>query len=176
MLGDDDLASGGETAGGDAGRLHQGLPIAAGGFVFAAGIAADQLGCFGGADGFGFVSVRGAFGEQIEDGGFEGGVLFAGAIAAAGFAAEFNDVPVLLPLLLPLNRTAAGLAELVFMRGGTVGFGFAVGHNSERQPKIFKDHLTSRVFFQLLLFVVTDSRYHQQIEIISLQDLDPPFP
>ena len=51
-------------------------------------------------------------------------------VAAAGFAAELEDVPVLLVLLLPLDGAAAALAELVFMRGGAVGFAFAVGHGA----------------------------------------------
>jgi hypothetical protein len=93
VLGDVDFACGGETAGGGAGWLHEGLPVAAGGFIFVAGVSADQFGGFGGADGFGLVSVSAAFGEQREDGGFECGGFFAGAVAAAGFAAELDDVP-----------------------------------------------------------------------------------
>jgi len=77
VLRDVDFARSRKTAASGAGRLPEGLPIAASGFVLVSGIAADQLRCFGGADGFGLVSVGSAFGKQIEDGGFERGVLFA---------------------------------------------------------------------------------------------------
>jgi hypothetical protein len=123
VLGDDDFACDDETAGSGAGGFHEGLPVATG---FG---AADKFCGFGGADGFGIVAVGSAFGEEREDGGFEVGVFFVRVVAAAGFAAEFNDVPVLLVFFLPLDGTAAGLAELVFVRGGEVGFVFAVGHD-----------------------------------------------
>ena len=118
VLGEEDFVLCGEAAVCGAGWLQEYLPVAAGGFVFIAGVAADQLCGFRGADGFGFATVGGAFGKELEDGGFEGGVFFAGVVAAASFAVELEDVPVLLVLLLPLDGAAAGLAELVFVRGG----------------------------------------------------------
>ena len=83
-----------------------------------------MFGGFVGADGL----VGVGFEKELKDGVFEGGVFFSGVAAAAGFAAEFDDVPVLLVFSLPLDEAAAGLAELVFVGSGAVGFGFAVGH------------------------------------------------
>lgn len=57
MLGDLDFACGSETAGRGAGWLHQGFPVAAGGFVLVVSIAADKFGCFRGADSLGFVPI-----------------------------------------------------------------------------------------------------------------------
>jgi hypothetical protein len=61
---------GGEAAGGGAGGLHEGFPVAAGGVEFVAGFAGDEFGGFGGADGFGSVTVCFALGEELQDGGF----------------------------------------------------------------------------------------------------------
>jgi hypothetical protein len=122
VLGDDDLVFGDEAAGGGAGWLHKALPVAAG-FGSAYGLCG-----FGGADGLCFVSGRVSFGEEGEDGGFEGCVGGAGLVAAAGVAAVLDDVPVLGPLLAPLEDMAAGLADLVSVGSGAFGFGFAVGH------------------------------------------------
>ena len=57
VLGDDDAALGDEAAGGGAGGFHEGFPVAAGGVGFVAGIAGDEFGGFGGADGFASVAV-----------------------------------------------------------------------------------------------------------------------
>jgi hypothetical protein len=108
--------------------LHEGFPVAAGGVGFVARVAGDDLRGFRGADSFASVTVCFALGEELEDGGFEGGVLFAGAVAAAGFAAKFEDVPVAGVLFGPVEGALAGLAEFFFVWGGAVGFGFAVGH------------------------------------------------
>jgi hypothetical protein len=121
VLGDDDFVLGDEAAGGGSGWLHETLPVAAG-FC-----STDGLGGFGGADGFVFASGGVAFGEKREDGGFEGCVGGAGLVAAAGVAAVLDDVPVLRPLLAPLEGAAAGLADLVLVRCGALGFGFSVG-------------------------------------------------
>jgi hypothetical protein len=64
----------------------------------------------------------------LEDGGFEGGVLFTESVAAAGFGAKFEDVPVAGVLLGPVEGALAGFAEFFFVGGGAVGFGFSVGH------------------------------------------------
>ena len=128
VLGDDDAALGGKAAGGGAGRLHEGFPVAAGGVGFVAGFAGDEFGGFGGADGLASVTVCFALGEELEDGGFEGGVFFAGAEAAAGFGAEFEDVPVAGVLFGPVEGALACLAEFFFVWGGAVGFGSPVGH------------------------------------------------
>ena len=128
VLGDNDSALSDEAAGSGAGGLHQGFPVAAGGMGFVAGFAGDQLSGFRGADGFASVAVWCALGEELEDGGFEGGVLFAGAVAAAGFGAEFKDVPVAGVLFGPVEGVLAGFAEFFFVWGWAVGFGFAVGH------------------------------------------------
>jgi len=128
VLGDDDAALGDETACGGAGGFHQGLPVAAGGVGFGAGFAGDEPGGFGGADSFTSVTVYFSFGQELEDGGFEGGVFFSGAMAAAGFGTIFEDVPVAGVLFGPAEGALAGLAEFFFARGGTVGFGLAVGH------------------------------------------------
>jgi hypothetical protein len=95
---------------------------------FVAGVAGDEFGGFGGADGFAFVTVCFALGEELEDGGFEGGVFFSGVMAAAGFGTIFEDVPVAGVLFGPVEGALAGLAEFFFARGGAVGFGFAVRH------------------------------------------------
>ena len=50
---------------------------------FVAGFAGDEFGGFGGADGFASVAVCFALGEELEDGGFEGGVFFSRAVAAS---------------------------------------------------------------------------------------------
>jgi len=128
VLGDNDSALSDEAAGGGAGRLHQGFPVATGGVGFVARFAGDELGGFGGADGFGSVAVCFALGQELEDGGFEGGGLFAGAVAAAGFGAVFEDVPVAGVLFGPVEGALAGFAEFFFVWGGAVGFGFSVGH------------------------------------------------
>ena len=130
MLGDDDLFTGDETAGGGSGRFHEGLPVAAFLSCFSACFSGDQLCRFGGADGFAFVAVCGALGEEGENGLLKCGVRGGGFLVAAGFAAVFDDVPVLSPLFLEGEGTAAGLAEFFFARSGAVGFGFAVGHAS----------------------------------------------
>jgi hypothetical protein len=132
VLGDEDAALGDEAAGGGSGGLHQGFPVAAGGVGFVAGFACDEFGGFGGADGFASVTVGFAIGEELQDGGFEGGVLFAGVVAAAGFAAIFEDVPVAGVLFGPVEGALAGLAEFFLAWGGAVGFGFAVGHGLRR--------------------------------------------
>jgi hypothetical protein len=90
VLGDDDLSGCDQAAGGGAGWLHEGFPVAAGGVGFVARVAGDELRGFRGADGFASVTVGFALGEELEDGGFEGGVLFAGAVAAAGFGAKLG--------------------------------------------------------------------------------------
>ena len=95
---------------------------------FVAGFAGDEFGGFGGGDGFASVAVCFALGEELQDGGFECGVFFSGAVAAAGFGAIFEDVPVAGVLFGPVEGALAGLAEFFFVRGGAVGFGFAVGH------------------------------------------------
>ena len=41
VLGDEDLAGGCESAGGGAGRFHEGLPLATGGVGFVTGFAGD---------------------------------------------------------------------------------------------------------------------------------------
>ncbi len=128
VLGDDDAALGDEAAGGGAGRLHEGFPVAAGGVGFVAGFAGDQFGGFGGADGFASVTVCFALGEELQDGGFEGGVFFSGVMAAAGFGTILEDVPVAGVLFGPVEGALAGLAEFFFAWCGAVGFGFAVGH------------------------------------------------
>ena len=51
-------------------------------------------------------------------------------MAAAGVAAILDDVPILLPLLTPGEGAAAGLAELVGMGRGALGFGLAVRHGA----------------------------------------------
>ena len=117
MLGDDDPVLGDETARGGTGGFHEALPIATG------GLTAYCLRSLGGA--YGLVST--AFGEEGEDGGFEG-CVGSGLVAAAGITAMLDDVPVLGPLLAPLEGAATGLADLVAVRGGALGFGFAVGH------------------------------------------------
>jgi hypothetical protein len=133
VLSDDDLVFGNEAAGSGAGGLHEALPVAA--------VLGSTYGfCgFGWADGLCFVSGRVAFGEEGEDGGFEGSVGCAGCagvVAATGVAAVLNDVPVLCPLLAPLEGAAAGLADLVFVRGGAFGFGFAVGHDAVMMRRV----------------------------------------
>ncbi len=55
-------------------------------------------------------------------------VFFAGMVAAASLAAILDDVPVKLIRFLSLDGAAASLAGLVLVRGGTVGFAFAVRH------------------------------------------------
>jgi hypothetical protein len=131
-LGDDDAALGDEAAGGGAGGLHQGFPIPAGRMGFVAGFAGDKFGSFGRADGFASVTVCFALGEELQDGGFEGDVLFAGAVAAAGFGAVFEDVPVSGVLFGPPEGALAGFAEFFFAWGGAVGFGYEVGHWGRR--------------------------------------------
>ncbi len=121
VLSDDDLSGSDESAGGCAGGLHESLPCSS------RFVAAYFFGSFGGADGL----VATAFGEEREDGCFEGCVRGAGFVTAAGIAAVLNDVPVLRPLLTPFEGAAAGLADLVFVRGGSLGFTFAVGHGGE---------------------------------------------
>ena len=74
------------------------------------------------------VTVCGALGEELQDGGFEGGVFLSGVMAAAGFGAILEDVPVAGVLLGPVEGALAGLAEFFFAWGGAVRFGFAVGH------------------------------------------------
>jgi len=128
VLSDDDFAGGDEAAGGCAGGFHEALPCSS---RFE---AADLFGGFGGADGLGLsvlATRRSAFGEEREDGGFEGCIEGAGFVAAAGVAAIFDDVPVLRPLLAPLEGASAGLADLVLVRGDAFGFTFAVGHGTE---------------------------------------------
>ena len=128
-LGDDDFSGSYKAAGGFAGRLHETFPVAAIGFSVGEGDGgADLLSGFGGADGFGFASECAAFGEEGEDGGFEGAIGGAGPVAAAGVAAVFDDVPVLRPLLAVFEGAAAGLADFVAVRGGSFGSGSAVGH------------------------------------------------
>jgi hypothetical protein len=127
VLGDDDFASGDETARGCASWLHEALPVTT---RFS---PADGLCGFGGTDGLGFagLTARGAaFGEEREDGGFKGSVRHTGFVAATVVAAVFDDVPILGPLLAPLEGTAAGLADLVSVRGGAFGFVLTVGHRS----------------------------------------------
>ena len=128
VLGDDDAALGDEAAGGGAGGLHEGFPVAAGGVGFVARFAGDEFGGFGGGDGFASVAVCFALGEELQDGCFECCVFFSWAVAAAGFGAVFEDVPVAGVLFGPVEGALAGLAEFFFVRGGAVGFGFAVGH------------------------------------------------
>lgn len=118
MLGDDDSSSGDEATGCSAGRLHESLPVSPG---FG---SSDLFGGFGGAYGL----VAAAFGEEGEDGGFEGYISGSGFVASAGVTAVLDDVPVLRPLLAPRKGAAVGLADLILVRGGAVGFGFAVGH------------------------------------------------
>jgi hypothetical protein len=86
------------------------------------------FGGFGGADGFASFAVCFALGEELQDGGFEGGVFFSGAMAAAGFGAEFEDVPVASVLFGPVEGALAVFTEFFFAWGGAVGFGLAVGH------------------------------------------------
>jgi hypothetical protein len=127
VLRDDDCSGGCEAAGGGAGGFHEALPVSADGF-FASVESAYGFCGFRGADRFVFASERGAFREEREDGSFEGCVGGAGLVAAAGVATVLDDVPVLLVLFLPLDGTAAGLADLVLVRGGAFGFAFAFGH------------------------------------------------
>jgi len=112
VLGDDDLSLRDETAGGAAGWLHEALPS------LPRFESTDDLRGFGRADSF----VAAAFGEEREDGGFEGCIGFAGLVAAAGVATVLDDVPVLRPLLAPLKGAATGLADLVLVRGCAFGF------------------------------------------------------
>jgi hypothetical protein len=72
----------------------------------------------------------------LKDGGFECGVFFAGAVAAAGIRAEFEDVPVTGVLFCPVDGVLAGLAEFFFAWSGAVGFGFAI-----RQLNLSLQHL-----------------------------------
>ena len=127
MLGDDDAVLGGESAGDGAGGFHEGFPVAAGGVGFGAGIAGYQFGSFGGADGLVGV-VGGTLGEEREDGLFEWAVMLGGVVAAACVGTEPEDVPVAGVLFGPADGALAGFAELFFVGGGSVGFGFAVGH------------------------------------------------
>lgn len=125
VLSDDDFAGGDEAASSCAGGLHEALPCSS---RFE---ATDFFGGFGGADGLGFsvLAARGStFGEERENGGFEGCVGGAGCVTAAGVAAIFDDVPVLRPLLAPPEGTSAGLADLVLVWGDAFGFAFAVRH------------------------------------------------
>jgi hypothetical protein len=127
VLGDDDFASGDETACGCASWLHEALPVAT---RFS---SSDGLCDFGGTDGFdiaGLTARGAAFGEEREDGAFEGRVRHTGFVAAAIVAAVFDDVPILGPLLAPLEGMAAGLADLFFVRGDALGFVLTVGHRS----------------------------------------------
>ena len=73
-----------------------------------------------------------AFGEERENCGLKVGFGGGGFLVAAGVAAMLDDVPVLGPLLAPLEGATAGLADFVFVRGGAVGLGFAVGHGVGR--------------------------------------------
>ena len=77
----------------------------------------------------GAVAVDVALGQELEDGGLEGGVVLCRAVAAAGFGAEAEDVPVAGDLLGPADGALAGFAEFFFVGGGAVGFGFSVGHS-----------------------------------------------
>jgi hypothetical protein len=128
-----------ETAGGGAGWLHEGLPVAAGGVGLFAGVTGYEFRRFGGADGLAGCSL----GEELENGGFECGVFFARVVSAAGLAAEFEDVPVAGVLLGPVKGTLAGLAEFFFVWGKAVGFGATVGHSvysistSQRGSKVY---------------------------------------
>ena len=132
LLGDDDFSLGDEAAGGGSGGFHEGLPGAGGLFVGAAlGSSADEACGFGGADGFVAATGGGAFAEEVEDGGFEGVVEFAGLVASAGVGAELDDVPVALPGFSPGDGAATGFADFLFVRGGAVGFGLAVGHGAD---------------------------------------------
>ena len=131
-MGDDDLAFRNEAAGGSAGWFHEGFPVAAVGVGFVAWVSGDEFGGFGGTYRPGSVTVCLALGEELEDGGFEGDVFFSSVMAAAGFGAEFEDVPVAGVLLGPVEGAFAGLAEFFFARGGAVGFGFVVGHGLSR--------------------------------------------
>jgi hypothetical protein len=128
MLRDDDAALGDEAAGSGPGGFHEGFPVAACGVGFVTWVAGDEFGGFRWTDGFGSVAVGFALGEELEDGGFEGGVLFSGAVAAAGRGTEFEDVPVAGVLFGPVEGALARLAEFFFVGGGAVGFGFSVGH------------------------------------------------
>jgi len=94
----------------------------------ALGAIPDGARGFAGADGLGFPTGCTALGEEFQDGGFEFRVLLSGLAATAGVGAEGDDVPVALPLLAPTEGAATGLAGLVGVRGGALGFGFAVGH------------------------------------------------
>lgn len=85
VLRDDDLVLGCEAAGGGAGWLHECLSVATGGVGFGAGIASDEPGSFGGADGF----AGAAFGQELEDRRFQGWIVLGGVVAAAGVGAEF---------------------------------------------------------------------------------------
>jgi hypothetical protein len=118
VLGDEDFVGGDEATGSGAGGFHEAFP---GLTRFG---SANQLCGFGGADGL----VAAAFGEQLKDGGFEGVVGVGGLMATAGVGAIFYVVPVALPLFAPGDGAAAGLAELVGVRGDAFGFVFAVGH------------------------------------------------
>jgi hypothetical protein len=126
-LGDDDAALGYETACGGAGGFHQGLPVAAGVVGFIARVAGDESGGFGRADGFASVAVCFALGEELQDGGFEGGVFFSGVMAAAGFGTIFEDVPVSGVLFGPAEGALAGLQSFSLRGVGRSGLGFRSG-------------------------------------------------
>ena len=128
MLGNDDAALGGQAAGCGAGGFHEGLPVSTGGVGFGAGIAGDEFGGFRGADGFAAVAVDGALGEEGENRCFQCGVVLGWFVAAAGFGAEAEDIPVAGVLLGPADGALAGFTEFFFVGGGAVGFGFSVWH------------------------------------------------
>jgi hypothetical protein len=90
--------------------------------------SADSFGGFGGADGLVFAPGYAALVEELKDGGFEGLIGVGGLVATAGFGTVLDDVPVAGLPGRPMDGAAAGLAELVLVRGDAVGLGFAVGH------------------------------------------------
>jgi hypothetical protein len=132
MLRDDDAALGDEAAGSGPGGFHEGFPVAACGVGFVTWVAGDEFGGFRWTDGFGSVAVGFALSEELEDGGFEGGVLFSGAVAAAGRGTEFEDVPVAGVLFGPVEGALARLAEFFFVGVGRSGLGFRSGIVEER--------------------------------------------
>jgi hypothetical protein len=125
VLGDDDFVLSDEATSSYSRWLHEGFPISSGSMGLVARVAGDEFSGLRGTDGFSWATLS----QKLENGGIEGRVFFAGAIAAARVRAEFEDVPVAGVLFCPANGTLAGLAEFFFAWSGTVGFGFAVGHS-----------------------------------------------
>ncbi len=104
VLGDVDVSGGDEAACGGACGFHERAPRVGVWWLDSSGRACDGSGGFGGADGL----VAAALAKEVEDGLFELLILSGGFVRAAGIRAEFDVVPIALPLLSPGDGAAAG--------------------------------------------------------------------